>query len=193
MIGDWREHWKQGDFPFLFVQLANFMQTTSEPVESNWAALREAQRRTLNVPNTAMAVAIDVGEWNDIHPTDKKTVGERLALAAEKLAYHEKNVVYSGPSIKSATVQGNKIIITFTNIGKGLVTNDHKELHYFSICGPDKKFIWAKAEIKGDKIIVWSDQITNPVAVRYAWADNPVGANLYNREGLPASPFTTEK
>lgn len=193
MIRDWRAHWKVGEFPFLYVQLANFMQTTSEPVESNWAALREAQRRALRVSNTAMVVAIDAGEWNDIHPTDKKTVGERLALAAEKLAYKEKNIVYSGPSMKSSAVQGNKIVITFTNVGGGLITKDQKEPGYFSICGPDKKYVWAKAEIKGDKVIVWSDKVSNPVAVRYAWADNPEGANLYNREGLPASPFTTEK
>lgn len=189
MISDWRAQWNQEDFPFLFVQLANFMEPESAPAESNWAALRQAQLETLTVPNTGMAVAIDVGEWNDIHPLDKKTIGERLALQARKLAYYEKDLVASGPMLKSVQAQGDKLVLTFTSTGNGLTTADNKPLRYFAVAGKDNKFVWANAEIKGDKVIVWSDKVADPVTVRYAWADNPEGANLYNKEGLPASPF----
>ncbi len=192
LIADWREKWQQGDLPFLYVQLANFMEAKDKPLDSNWAELREAQLKTLSVRNTAMAVTIDTGEWNDIHPLDKKDVGKRLALAAQRIAYGDE-VVYSGPIYKSREIQGNKIIITFTNIGSGLTAKGGGELMHFAIAGPDKKFVWAKAKIESDKAIVWNDDITNPVAVRYAWADNPEGANLYNKEGLPASPFSTEE
>jgi sialate O-acetylesterase len=139
-----------------------------------------------------MAVAIDLGEWNDIHPDNKKDVGERLALAAEKIAYGE-NIIYSGPIYQSSKVEGNKIIISFTNTGSGLITNDGEELGEFAIAGIDKKFVWAKAKIEGDKVIVWNDSVSDPMYVRYAWADNPVNPNLYNKEGLPASPFRTDK
>jgi sialate O-acetylesterase len=193
LIADWRGNWNQGDFPFLYVQLANFMEVKDKPSESNWAELREAQLKTLAIPNTGMAVAIDLGEWNDIHPLNKEDVGKRLALAAQKVAYGDEEVVYSGPIYQSMRVKASKIIITFTNIGSGLIAKGGGELKHFAIAGTDKKFIWAKAEIKGDKVIVWNDDITNPVAVRYAWADNPEGANLYNREGLPASPFRTDE
>jgi len=193
LIADWRGKWKQGDFPFLYVQLANFMEVKDRPCESNWAELREAQLKTLSVPNTAMAVITDTGEWNDVHPLNKEDVGKRLALAARKVAYGDEEVVYSGPIYKSMKIDGNKIILTFTNIGGGLVAKGGGELKHFAIAGADKKFIWAKAKIEGDKVIVWNDDITNPVAVRYGWADNPEGANLYNKEGLPASPFRTEK
>lgn len=192
LINNWRQKWGQGDFPFLFVQLANFMETTDQPVESDWAELREAQRKTLNIANTAMVVAIDLGEWNDIHPLNKKDVGERLALAAENLAYDNKDIVSSGPMYRSMKIKGNKVILTFNNIGKGLTIKGGEELKYFSIAGGDKKFVWAQAKIKGSKVIVWSDQVKYPVAVRYAWADNPQGANLYNKDGLPASPFQGE-
>ncbi|MFB0525444.1 MAG: sialate O-acetylesterase, partial [Phycisphaerae bacterium] len=191
LIADWRGRWKQGDFPFLYVQLANFMEVKDKPSKSNWAELREAQLKTLSVPNTAMAVTTDIGEWNDIHPLNKEDVGKRLALAAQKVAYGDEEVVCSGPIYQSMKVQANKIIITFTNIGSGLIAKGGGELKHFSIAGADKKFIWAKAKIEGDKVIVWNDDITNPVAARYAWADNPEGANLYNKEGLPASPFRT--
>jgi sialate O-acetylesterase len=193
LIADWRGKWNQGDFPFLYVQLANFMEVKDQPFESNWAELREAQLKTLAVPNTGMAVAIDIGEWNDIHPLNKEDVGKRLALAAQKVAYGDKDVVYSGPIYQSMKVEGNKIIITFTNIGGGLIAKGGGELKHFAIAGTDKKFIWAKAKIEGAKVIVWNDDITNPVAVRYAWADNPEGANLYNKQGLPASPFRTDE
>jgi len=193
LITDWRAKWKQGNFPFLYVQLANFMEVKDQPSESNWAKLREAQLKTLSVPSTAMAVTIDIGEWNDIHPLNKEDIGKRLALAARKLAYGDKNVVHSGPIYKSMKIDGNKIILTFTNIGSGLIAKGGGELKHFAIASADKKFIWSKAKIKGDNVIVWNDDITNPVAVRYAWADNPEGANLYNKEGLPASPFRTEE
>ncbi|MBD0297010.1 MAG: sialate O-acetylesterase, partial [Flavisolibacter sp.] len=162
------------------------------PTESQWAAFREAQLKSLSVPNTAMAVAIDLGEWNDIHPDRKKEVGERLALAAEKVAYGDNNVVYSGPLYQSSKIDGNKITLTFTNVGSGLVTNDGEEPSEFALAGADKKFTWAKAKIEGDKVVVWNDEVPNPMYVRYAWADNPVNPNLYNKEGLPASPFRTD-
>jgi sialate O-acetylesterase len=193
MIADWRQKWNEPDFPFLYVQLANFMEAKDQPCESNWAELREAQLKTLSVPNTAMAVIIDIGEWNDIHPLNKEDVGKRLALAAQKVAYGDKKVVYSGPIYQSMKTEGNKIILTFTNTGSGLVAKGDGELKYFAIAGADKKFVWAKAKIQGDKVTVWNDDITNPVAVRYAWADNPEGANLYNKEGLPASPFQSDE
>jgi sialate O-acetylesterase len=192
LIANWRQKWDQGDFPFLFVQLASFMATKDQPSESSWAELREAQLKTLSVPNTAMAVTIDIGEGADIHPLNKVDVGKRLALAAENLAYGEKDVVYSGPIYKSMAIDGNKITLTFTDTDGGLVAKGCSELKYFAIAGPDKKFVWAKAKIEDDKIIVWNDSIPNPVAVRYAWADNPDTANLYNKAGLPASPFRTD-
>ena len=188
VIHDWRNHWQQ-DFPFLYVQLANFMRTKDQPAESDWAALRQAQLKTLSVPNTGMAVTIDIGEWNDIHPLNKEYVGKRLALAAGKIAYHE-SIVYSGPIYHAMQINRNKIIISFTNVGSGLIAKNGK-LKYFAIAGADKKFVWANAMIKNNMVIVWSDAVKDPVTVRYAWADNPEGANLYNKEGLPASPFTT--
>ncbi len=191
-IIDWRNKWKQGNLPFLYVQLPGFMDYNYLPSESNWAALRESQLKSLSVPNSAMVVAIDLGEWNDIHPDNKKTVGERLALAAEKIAYGE-SIIYSGPVYESSTVEGNKVTITFSNVGSGLTTNDGEELSEFAIAGSDKKFVWAKAKIEGDKIIVWNDNVPNPMYIRYAWADDPVNPNLYNKERLPASPFRTDK
>jgi sialate O-acetylesterase len=199
LITDWRKNWNRGKFPFLYVQLANFMKAKAQPSESGWAELREAQLKTLAVPNTAMAVTIDIGEWNDIHPLNKKDVGERLALAARKLAYGDRRLVHSGPIYKSVKIKDGKAVISFTNTGGGLVAKGG-ELKQFAIAGRDKKpvvslsnpFVWANAKIKGKKVIVWSDKVTDPVAVRYAWADNPEGANLYNKQGLPASPFRTD-
>jgi len=191
-IIDWRNKWKQPDAPFLYVQLPGFMDYNYLPSESQWAGLRESQLKSLSVPNTGMAVAIDLGEWNDIHPDNKKDVGERLALTAIKIAYGE-DIVYSGPIYRSSTTEGNKIIINFTNTGSGLIANDGDELGEFAIAGADKKFVWAKAKIEGDKVVVCNESISNPMYVRYAWADNPVNPNLYNKEGLPASPFRTDK
>lgn len=192
LIKDWRQNWNQESFPFLFVQLPNFMEAKDQPTESNWALLREAQLKTLTVPNTGMAVTIDIGEWNDIHPLNKKDVGKRLALAARKVAYGKEDVVYSSPIYKDMKIKGNKVILTFKHTGSGLIAKGEEELKGFAICGPDKEFVWAEAKIKNNKVIVWNDDISNPVAVRYAWADNPKDANLYNKEGLPASPFRTD-
>jgi sialate O-acetylesterase len=193
LIADWRTKWRQGNLPFLFVQLPNFMEASYLPTESNWALMREAALETLWVPNTAMAVTIELGEWNDIHPGNKKDVGERLALSAQKLIYGDKKTVSSGPLFQSSRIEGNKIILSFTEVGGGLISNNGEELGEFAIAGAEKKFVWAKARIEGDKVVVWSEEVANPQFVRYAWADNPVEANLYNKEGLPASPFRTDK
>jgi sialate O-acetylesterase len=136
-----------------------------------------------------MAVTIDAGEWNDIHPLGKKIVGDRLALAAGKLAYGNDKIVYSGPIIKSAAKDGKRIILEFDHTGSGLMVKGGGDLYYFSIAGADRKFVWAEAIIMGNTVVVRSDEIADPQYVRYAWADNPEGANLYNIEGLPASPF----
>ncbi|MCX6144743.1 MAG: sialate O-acetylesterase [Ignavibacteriales bacterium] len=192
LIRNWRTKWNQGDFPFLFVQLPNFMETKDQPSESNWALLREAQLRTLSVPRTGMAVAIDIGEWNDIHPLNKKDVGKRLALAAEKVAYGDDAVVSSGPIYQSMKIDGNKIVLAFTSTGSGLKARGG-DLKSFAIAGADKRFVWATAKIEGNTVVVWNENISEPMYVRYAWADNPAGANLYNKEGLPASPFRTDQ
>ncbi len=188
LITDWRNKWNEDVLPFLYVQLPNFMEVQYLPSESNWAELRDGQRKVLSVPNTAMAVTIDVGEWNDIHPLEKRVVGERLALAARNLVYGEVKTVYSGPLVSSASVDGKRVIISFDHIGSGLTVKGGGELDQFALAGEDKKFVWAEARIEGDKVIVWNDDI-DPSWVRYAWADNPESANLYNKEGLPASPF----
>ncbi len=191
MILDWRSHFKQKELPFLFVQLANFMEAKDQPSESNWAMLREAQAQALALPKTGMAVAIDVGEWNDIHPLNKKSVGGRLSLAAQKVAYAREDVLTSGPVFDLMKIKGNEIILSFKNEGGGLRCKGD-ELKEFAIAGKDREFVWAKARIEGEKVIVRSEKVAHPVAVRYAWADNPADANLYNEEGLPASPFRTD-
>lgn len=193
VIDTWRQQWKQGDFPFLFVQLANYMQTKDQPGESNWAMTREAQYLACFRNAVGMAVTIDLGEWNDIHPLNKEDVGKRLALWAQRYIYGNYDVVGSGPLLNSVKVMDDKIILTFDSIGGGLIAKGGGELKYFAIAGEDKKFVWAKAEIQGKCVILSSDQVPKPVAVRYAWADNPEGANLYNKEGLPASPFRTDR
>jgi len=192
LIADWRNKWHEGNIPFIYAQLPGFMEVDYSPTDSKWAQLREGQLKTLSVPNTAMAVTIDAGEWNDIHPLDKKDVGERMALGAEKIAYGDTGLVASGPIYQSAKIEGNKIVISFNSIGSGLIAKGGTELSQFAIAGEDGKYVWANAIIKDNKVIVWSDEITQPLYVRYAWADNPEGANLYNKEGLPASPFTTD-
>ncbi|HET6256177.1 MAG TPA: sialate O-acetylesterase [Puia sp.] len=191
LIADWRSKWGEGNLPFLYVQLPNFMEVQYSPSESQWAELREAQRDALTVPNTAMAVTIDIGEWNDIHPLDKKDVGDRLALGAERLAYDDTSVVASGPVFQSARIEGDKITLSFTSTGSGLMVKGGGELQQFAIAGADKKWVWADARIEGSQVIVSSPDVPHPLYVRYAWADNPDGANLYNKEGLPASPFQT--
>ena len=190
LITDWRNKWQLGDIPFIFVQLPNWQEANYSPSESGMAEVREGMRKTLSLPNTGMAVTIDVGNWNELHPLDKKDVGIRLALWAEHLAYGAKDLVYTGPLYQSQTINGNKVTLTFTNLGSGLTAKGNAgELNYFAIAGADGKYVWAKAKIDGDKVIVWNDAVASPVSVRYAWADNPDGANLYNKEGLPASPF----
>jgi sialate O-acetylesterase len=191
LINDWRHKWQQGTVPFLFVQLPNFMEVQYLPSESQWAELRYGQLKSLSVSNTAMAVTIDVGEWNDIHPLEKRVVGERLALAARNLAYGNENIVYSGPLFKSSVKQGDKIIIEFDHVGSGLIAKGGGDLNHFAIAGADRKFVWADAVIENNHVVVRSDEVPDPLYVRYAWADNPESANLYNVEGLPASPFET--
>ncbi|WP_276500141.1 sialate O-acetylesterase [Terrimonas pollutisoli] len=190
-IRDWRQRWKQGNLPFLYVQLANYKKRQSLPSESEWAELREAQTLTLLQPNTGMACIIDIGEADNIHPMNKQEVGRRLALIADKLVY-KKNVIASGPLYKSFQKEGNRIRINFTNTGSRLSTKDGKEVTGFAIAGKNKQFYWATAMIKGNEIIVFSDRVDEPVAVRYAWADNPE-CNLINVEGLPAIPFRTDE
>jgi sialate O-acetylesterase len=190
IIKDWRNHWQLGDLTFLIAQLPNFMDVNYSPEESNWAEIREIQLETaLNTPNTGIGINIDLGEWNDIHPGNKKPVGERLALQAMKITYGEKDILSSGPIRKSARLEGNKIIISFDNVGTGLISGNGEELAHFAIAGEDGKYEWANAEIRNNEVVVWIDAIKNPKSVRYAWADNPDFANLYNKEGLPASPF----
>jgi len=190
IINDWRSHWQNNNLTFLIAQLPNYMDVDYLPAESNWAQMREIQLETaLNTPNTGLGINIDLGEWNDIHPGNKKPVGERLALQAMQITYGEKNIVSSGPIRKSARLEGNKVIISFDNIGSGLVSGNGDELAHFAIAGDDGKYEWGKAEIRKNEVVVWSDNIPSPKYVRYAWADNPDFANLYNKEGLPASPF----
>jgi len=213
MIKNWRDDWKVGDFPFLFVQLAPFQAVAKEPGESNWAELREAQLLTLKLPNTGMAVITDFGNVQDIHPAPKQPVGERLALIARANTYGEK-IEYSGPMFKEMKVEGNKAVLHFTHVGKGLtgmelaateiIKGANKQTAYrvkagsasteiqgFTVCGEDHKFHPAKAEIVGDTVVVQCDAVAKPVAVRYGWAIHPV-CNLYNKDGLPASPFRTD-
>lgn len=198
MIMSWRKAWSRGglegsemaDFPFLFVQLANYKARAEQPTESEWAALREAQLMTLDLPHTGMAVAIDVGEANDIHPTNKQEVGRRLALCAEATVYY-RDQEFSGPIYSGAQVEEGKIRLSFRN-AEGMKAQDGGALKGFALAGEDKKFFWADAEIQGDHIIVTSKDVPTPVAVRYAWADNPE-CNLINAAGLPASPFRTDE
>lgn len=182
MISDWRIQWKEGDFPFLFVQIAPFFKMGPE--------IREAQFLTLKkVPNTAMTVITDHGDAQDIHPPEKEPVGARLALAARALAYGQK-IEYSGPLFESAKLDGNVMTLSFTHLGKGLMAKEGP-LKGFTIAGADKVFVPANAEIKGETVVVSAPQISSPVAVRYGWTNVP-DVNLFNAEGLPASPFRTD-
>ncbi|NLW08562.1 MAG: sialate O-acetylesterase [Firmicutes bacterium] len=189
LVKSWREQWQIGEFPFLYVQLTNFMAAATGPEESNWARLREEQRLALHLlSNAAMAVTIDAGEDNDLHPQDKKTVGHRLALAAQKVAYGE-DLVYQGPMFARLEVKDGTAILSFTSTGGGLVAKGGGPLRGFELCGADRKFYRAEAEIRGEQVIVHSSRVKEPFGIRYAWANNPAEANLYNKEGLPASPF----
>lgn len=189
MITDWRNKWGEGDFSFFFVQLANFITGPG----NDWPGLRESQTNTLKLLNTGMAVTTDIGNPNDIHPRNKQDVGYRLSLCARNITYGEP-VEYMGPLYKSIVFENDKAKITFDHIGSGLKIKDrYGYLHGFSIAGKDGNFQWAKAEIKDNKVIVWCDKVTEPMAVRYAWEDNPQDANLYNNEDLPASAFRTDQ
>jgi sialate O-acetylesterase len=191
MIKSWREAFKQGDFPFLFVQLAPFMAVTTMPDDTPWADLRDAQLYTsLKVPNTAQAVITDAGDPVDIHPKRKEPVGARLALAARALAYHEK-IEYSGPVFREMTVEGNKAVLHFSHLGKGLEAKGGLPLG-FTVTGEDRKFVNANAEIKGDTVVVWNSRVEKPVAVRFGWTNYPL-VDLWNKDGLPASPFRTDE
>jgi sialate O-acetylesterase len=185
LIADWRAQWHQGDFPFLFVQIANF---TSNPTEA-WAAIREAQRRSLAVANTAMVVTADIGDPGNVHPADKQTVGARLALAARALAYGEK-VEYSGPLFRQAAADGHDMRIWFDHAGGGLAARGDA-LQGFEVAGADGRFVAADARIDGQTVVAASARVAEPRYVRYGWANAPV-VNLYNAEGLPASPFTSQ-
>jgi sialate O-acetylesterase len=212
LIKDWREHWGQGDFPFYICQLANFKAKTDRPVESTLAVLREAQKMALSLPQTGLAVLIDAGEAEDIHPLAKDVAGDRVARIALAKVYG-RDIPYSGPLYESMSVEGDKIRLRFKYSEDGLGAKElpaeydikrtakktaplvrnspNSELEGFAICGEDKKWVWADAKIDGDTVLVWSDKVPAPVAVRYAWADNPT-CNLYNHSGLPASPFRTD-
>ena len=187
LIRDWRRAWRQGDFGFYFVQLANYMARWPQPTESKWAELREAQAMALALPNTGMAVAIDIGEADDIHPRNKEDVGRRLAFSALNQTYGCRDVVPSGPLFRSVKRDGSSLRIGFDFVGSGLVCQE-KTLQGFAIAGADGRFVWATANIEKDLVVVASSAVSNPVFVRYAWADNPA-ANLSNANGLPAAPF----
>ncbi|UUO04515.1 sialate O-acetylesterase [Blastopirellula sp. J2-11] len=190
LITDWREQWGQRDFPFLFVQLAPFRYGPRDPEAC--AELREAQRLTLQLPNTGMAVTTDIGDIRDIHPRNKQDVGQRLALWALAQAYGKKEIVHSGPLYAGYTVEEDSIRIRFSHIGSGLVARNDESLTHFTIAASDKKFVEAKATIEGDTVVVRSTQVANPVAARFAWRDDAT-PNLFNLEGLPASPFRTDR
>jgi sialate O-acetylesterase len=191
MIRNWRADFGQGDFPFLFVQLANFMERKSEPGDSAWAELRDAQLHTLRtVPGTGMAVIIDIGEAKDIHPHNKLDVGKRLARWALS-AEHQKDLVRSGPLFASMKREGDRIQLSFDHAQSGLKAAEGGSLKGFAVAGEDRKWVWAEAKIEGGQVVVSSPSVKGPVAVRYGWADNPE-CNLQNAAGLPASPFRTD-
>lgn len=191
LIKNWRELYQAPKLPFLIVQLPNYLKKSDEPEESGWAEVREAQlKATQKVPNTALAVTYDVGEWNDIHPLNKKDIAHRLFLGARKLSYGDK-LISSGPIYQDMKIDGDKIVLSFTEIGGGLRSRDGV-LRHFAIAGEDQKFVWAQAVVKGNTVVVHSEQVKNPLAVRYGWSNNPEDANLENKAGLLASPFRTD-
>ncbi|WPJ96727.1 sialate O-acetylesterase [Coraliomargarita algicola] len=216
MIEDWRSQWGMGDFPFYFCQLANYQHSKDQPGESSWAEFREAQAKALELPNTGQAVLIDTGLAEDIHPLNRKDQGERLARAALAKTYKQ-DIAYSGPVYQGIEIEHDRIRVLFDGMAGGLVAKPlpeevdvryferftkaktipvvlplpESEVQGFAICGKDQKWHWAHARIEGDTVVVWSPQVTDPVAVRYAWAENPV-CNLYDDAGLPASPFRSD-
>ncbi len=196
LIADWRAHWGQGDLPFFIAQLPNYMDVDYlPPAQSNWALMREAQLDTaLADPQVGLAINIDLGEWNDIHPGNKMAVGDRLARNARTLVYHESDLVGSGPILREQEIRDGTIVLHFDHAGSGLVSTNGEKLAHFAIAGADQQFVWGHARIEGtDTVIVSHPDIPAPRFVRYAWADNPDFANLGNAEGLPASPFRTDR
>ncbi|WP_199731669.1 sialate O-acetylesterase [Cohnella endophytica] len=169
LIADWRKKWSRGNIPFLYVQLPNYSEPVAMPSESQWAALREAQRKTLAVPMTGMAVTIDIGEWNDIHSVNKIDVGYRPALAARKVVYEDEAAVISDPLFQYAEKKGHRIILHFNHTGGGLVAKDGAELKHFAIAGADQMFFWVNASIEDDRVAVWHEHIPDLLQVRYAW------------------------
>lgn len=204
MLGEWRRLFGDPELPFYFVQLASFLKANDNPADVGWGAIRDAQRRCLSIPHTGMASAVDIGDADDIHPKNKSDVGERLALWALSAQYGKRDIEVSGPLFEKLTIEGGKARISFTHNGGGLIAarksgrapaveEKAAKLRRFAISGADKKWAWADAVIDGDSVVVSSAEVPSPVAVRYAFGSNPDGANLYNRAGLPASPFTTER
>lgn len=191
MIRSWRKNWHDDQLPFVFVQLANYMKEAPEPAQSTWAELREAQAMALQLPNTAMATAIDLGEADDIHPKKKEAVGKRLAMAALKMVY-QREIDAQGPVFSHMQIQGREAVISY--VAGGIHTTDkYGFVKGFQIAGADQQFHWALARIAGEQVVVFSDQVPVPVAVRYAWSDNPGELNLRNKAGLPAIPFRTDQ
>ncbi len=191
MISDWRSKWGY-EFPFYWVQLANYMSKDKIPQESEWASLREAQTLALSLPQTGQAVTTDIGDADDIHPRNKQDVGLRLALIALNKTYGMNNIVSTGPAFKSMSIVGNKVTIEYDNVAQGLIVNNkYGYIEGFAVAGADQKFVWAQAFLDGDKVVVSSVQVPNPVAVRYSWSNNP-DVNLFNSSGLPAVPFRTD-
>ena len=197
MVTDWRRSWGMGDFPFLFVQLSTYkgwgdVQAAPDPTpnEGTWGFIREAQTLCLAVPNTAMAVSLDRQDFNDAHPKNKRAVGERLALAALAKAYG-KDIVHSGPMYESMKVEGGKIRLRFSHVGRGLVVDGAKGKNGFAVAGKDRKFVWAEVAVDGDTLVAWSKEVPEPAAVRYAWANFPY-FGLSNKDGLPAPTFRTD-
>jgi len=192
MIEQWRAEWGQGDFPFYWVQLADFRAEVDEPGDSDWAELRESQTKALSLPNTGEAVIIDLGEANDIHPKNKYDVAARLVRWALAKDYGMSDLEPQSPTFREMEIRNNKAVLKFDHIGGGLRTVDVNDVRGFAICGEDRKWVWADATIKGaDTVVVWNDEVAEPVAVRYAWAVNPV-CNVYSKIGLPMTPFRTD-
>jgi sialate O-acetylesterase len=192
MVRDWRKRWDRGDFPIHTVQLSSYRPSRTEPGESNWAAFREIQTQLQTiVANSGMAVTVDIGNPDDIHPLSKAEVGRRLSLVALAKTYNNP-LDYSGPLYQRMEIQGGNIRLHFTQVGGGLAAKGDKPLKRFAIAGADKKFAWGDAKIDGRTVVVSCPQVPTPVAVRYAWDINPDGCNLFNAAGLPASPFRTD-
>lgn len=192
LISSWRNQFGNNTLPFIFAQLSNAMNSCTKPSDSLWASLRESQSQALQIKNTAQVINIDSGKHeNTVHPQNKEELGRRFSLAVQKLVFEEK-VIANGPTFKSMKIQGNYIYIYFSNIAKSLLLKSGNEVKELAIAGSDKKFFWAKSRVEVDRIIVWNDEVSAPVAVRYAWCDNPLNVNLYNSEGLPAEPFRSD-